>query len=313
MARAAAEVALPELFEAAPSRSSRLKRLGQLAIRKPLGTLGAVILLVVVVFAVFGPGIEIGGTEVIPGFAPYDPNSVNPLNREKSPGGDNILGTDALGRDVFSRIIYGARPSLIIGIVGTGLGILAGTVIGLFTGYVRGKPDLVVQRLMDGVMSIPPLVLLLALISITEPSLMNIILVLIIFIAPSSSRVVRGAVMTVTANPYVEAARTVGAGPLRITLRHILPNVFAPIMVLVSVIIGGTILVEASLSFLGMGVPPPDATWGSMLSSGNQSGTLQRAPWIAIAPGVAITLTVLAFNLLGDALRDILDPRLRGT
>jgi ABC-type dipeptide/oligopeptide/nickel transport system permease subunit len=213
---------------------------------------------------------------------------------------------------VFTRVIHGARPSLQVGIYATFLGLLVGTAIGLFTGYIGGWPDMLVQRAMDGVMAIPPLVLLLSLVSITSPSLFNIVLILIIFIAPSSSRVVRGAVLTVKENQYVEAARATGGSPLRVVVRHILPNLFAPIMVLASVTVGGAILVEATLAFLGLGVPPPTSTWGAMLTRGTGFGAIEVAPWIAIAPGIAITITVLAFNLVGDALRDILDPRLRG-
>jgi peptide/nickel transport system permease protein len=234
------------------------------------------------------------------------------LEKEKAPSAEHFFGTDALGRDVFSRVMYGARPSLQVGIYATFLGLLVGTAIGLLTGYAGGWPDLIVQRAMDGIMAIPPLVLLLSLVSITSPSLLNIVLILVIFIAPSSSRVVRGAVLATKENQYIDAARTIGAGPLRIGLRHILPNLFAPIMVLASITVGGAILVEATLSFLGLGVPPPTATWGSMLNRGTGVGGLEVAPWIAVAPGIALTLTVLGFNLIGDALRDILDPRLRG-
>lgn len=279
--------------------------------QKPLGALGFVLFFIVVFCAIFGPGLSIGDTELVPGFTQFDPDSPDVLNKEQGPGGTHFLGTDSLGRDVFSRVMYGARPSLQVGIYATFLGLLVGTAIGLFTGYMGGWWDMIVQRLMDGVMSIPPLVLLLSLVSITSPSLLNIVLILVIFIAPSSSRVVRGTVLTIKEAPYVEAARSMGLSPTRVVLRHILPNLFAPIMVLATVTIGGAILVEAALSFLGLGIPPPAATWGSMLSRGSGATSIERAPWIALAPGIAITLTVIAFNLMGDALRDILDPRLR--
>jgi peptide/nickel transport system permease protein len=279
---------------------------------KPLGAVGFVIFAVVLFCAVFGPGISIGGTEIIPGFTRYDPNENNVLEKQQPPSWDHYFGTDDLGRDVFTRVVHGARPSLQVGIFATMLGLAVGTVIGLFSGYARGTPDMLTQRFMDGVMAIPPLVLLLSLVSVTSPSLINIILILIIFIAPSSSRVVRGAVLSLKENQYVEASKSIGMTPVRTVTRHILPNMFAPIMVLATVTIGGAILVEAALSFLGLGVPPPTPTWGSMLSRGNAAGSFERAPWIALAPGIAITLTVLAFNLIGDALRDVLDPRLRG-
>lgn len=279
--------------------------------QKPLGALGFFLFVVIVFCAVFGPGLSIGDTEIIPGFTEFDPNKPDVLNKEKGPSLDHLFGTDSLGRDVFSRVIHGARPSLQVGIYATFLGILVGTAIGLFTGYVGGWWDMLIQRFMDGVMAIPPLVLLLSLVSITSPSLLNIVLILVIFVAPSSSRVVRGTVLSVKEAPFVEAARAVGMSPLRVAVRHILPNLFAPIMVLATITIGGAILVEATLAFLGLGIPPPTPTWGSMLSRGTGAGSIEKAPWIAIAPGIAITLTVVAFNLIGDALRDILDPRLR--
>lgn len=302
-----------ETFDPDPGsrRPSRLQAVLTFTRQKPLGAVGFIIFVLVVFGAIFGPGVSIGGTEIIPGFARFDPNQPDVLNKEIGPSGTHYLGTDSLGRDVFSRVIHGARPSLQVGIYATFLGLLVGTAIGLFTGYMGGWWDLLVQRLMDGVMSIPPLVLLLSLVSITSPSLFNIVLILVIFIAPSSSRVVRGTVLTVKESPYIESARAMGLTPTRIVLRHILPNLFAPIMVLATVTVGGAILVEASLSFLGLGIPPPTPTWGAMLSRGSGAGSIERAPWIAIAPGVAITLTVVAFNLMGDALRDILDPRLR--
>jgi ABC-type dipeptide/oligopeptide/nickel transport system permease subunit len=281
--------------------------------KKPLGALGFFILTVVLICAIFGPGVSIGGTEVIPGFATHDPNRPDVLNKDAAPSAEHIFGTDSLGRDVFSRVIHGSRPSLQVGIYATFLGVLVGTAIGLFTGYIGGWPDMGVQRLMDGVMAIPPLVLLLSLVSVTSPSLRNIVLILVIFIAPSSSRVVRGAALAVKEAQYVEAARATGLSPLRVAVRHILPNLFAPIMVLATVTVGGAILVEASLSFLGLGIPPPTPTWGAMLSRGSGAQAIEDAPWIAIAPGIAITLTVLAFNLVGDALRDVLDPRLRSS
>jgi peptide/nickel transport system permease protein len=295
------------------ARPSRLRAALVLAKKKPLGTVGFVILLIVAICAIFGPGISVGGTELIPGFTQFDPNRADVLNKEKSPDGTHFFGTDSLGRDVFTRVIHGSRPSLQVGIYATFLGLLVGTIIGLVTGYVGGWWDMMVQRLMDGIMAIPPLVLLLSLVSVTSPSLLNIVLILVIFVAPSSSRVIRGTVLATKQSQYIEAARATGLGPLRIMLRHILPNLFAPIMILASITIGGAILVEAALSFLGLGIPPPTPTWGSMLSRGSGAGPIENAPWIAIAPGIAITLTVVGFNLMGDALRDVLDPRLRGT
>ncbi len=292
-------------------RPGRVRSGLKLARQKPLGTLGFVLFFVVVFCAVFGPGLSIRGTDVVPGFTQFDPNHTDVLSKEQGPSGTHYFGTDSLGRDVFARVMYGARPSLQVGIYATFLGLLVGTAIGLFTGYVGGWWDALIQRLMDGIMAIPPLVLLLSLVSITSPSLLNIVLILVIFIAPSSSRVIRGTVLTTKESQYIEAARATGLSPTRIALRHILPNLFAPIMVIATATVGGAILVEASLSFLGLGIPPPTPTWGAMLSRGSGAGAIETAPWIALAPGIAITVTVIAFNLMGDALRDVLDPRLR--
>lgn len=312
MRNAAADIEALDQWEE-QRRPNRIRVALKFARQKPLGALGFAIFFIVVFCAIFGPGISIRGTEVVPGFTRFDPDRPDVLNKEQAPNATHFLGTDSLGRDVFTRVIYGSRPSLQVGIYATFLGLLVGTAIGLFTGYVGGWWDMLVQRAMDGVMSIPPLVLLLSLVSITRPSMLNIVLILVIFIAPSSSRVVRGTVLATKESQYIEAARAMGGSPMRVVVRHILPNLFAPIMVLATITIGGAILVEASLSFLGLGIPPPTPTWGAMLSRGSGVGAIETAPWIALAPGIAITLTVLAFNLVGDALRDVLDPRLRGS
>jgi peptide/nickel transport system permease protein len=222
-----------------PARPGLGRRLSAAARRKPLGVLGIMVLALVVVCAVFGPGVSVDGKTVVPGFAPYNPNKTHPLNVEASPSSTHWLGTDTVGRDVFSRLVYGARPSLIVGIVATGLGVFVGTVIGLYSGYTRGFTDLIVQRFVDAVMSFPPLILLMALVSIVPASITTIVLVLVVFIAPSTSRVIRGAVIGVMSSAYIESARAIGAGNVRIALRHVIPNIFAPVMVMVSTIIGG--------------------------------------------------------------------------
>ena len=250
-----------------------------------------------------------------PLIAPYDPYKFN-LNerglpiRMQPPSATFPFGTDPLGRDVLSRIVYGSRVSLIVGFASVALGTLFGTLIGLASGYWEGKVDQTLQRAVDTTMAIPGIVLALAVVSVLGQSLTNIILVISLVIAPGASRVVRGTVLSVKQNAYIDAAYAAGASSWRIVGRHILPNVFAPILVIASVWLGNAIVIEAALSFLGLGTPPPTPTWGGMLS-GEGRRNLETAPFLAIFPGLAISIVVLAFNMLGDALRDLLDPRLR--
>ncbi len=284
-------------------RRSAGARLLRFVRRRPLGAVSVLVIIVLVVTALFAPLL-----------APYDPIQTHPREKLLSPGASGyILGTDEFGRDVLSRIIYGARPSLTAGILATVFGTLLGAAIGLISAYAGGKTDMVIQRLMDSVMALPGLILLLTVVNVLgRPSLLNIVWALCIFITPSAARVVRGAVLGVKELQYVEGARTLGALPARIVALHILPNVTAPIIIIASVTVGNAILTEAALSFLGLGVPPPNPTWGNMLASGGRRW-FEQQPSLAIIPGLAITITVLAFNLLGDTLRDVLDPRLRGT
>ncbi len=293
-------------------------RLRGVARRKPLGTFGAMVIGVFAVAALFGPDLTLFGTTIVPGFSPFPADETDVINRLDGPSLNHISGTDSLGRDVLSRLIHGARPAMEIGIAATALGIIFGTLIGMVSAYAGGLWDLVIQRVMDAFMALPALVLLLALVTILENSgiskVIIVIVALVFFIAPSTSRVIRGSVLSVKEIQYVEAARAIGAPAPRVLLRHLLPNITAPILVLASVTIGGTILAEATLSFLGLGANTPSSpTWGFMLNEAASRGQLDRFPWLAIAPGAAITLLVLAFNLLGDAIRDVLDPRLRGT
>ena len=286
-----------------PSRRRRTS-LWTLAKRKPLGAVSAVILVALIAVAILAPVI-----------APYDPYQFN-LNerglpiRLRYPDQQFLFGTDAHGRDVFSRIIYGARVSLLVGFCSVLLGTCAGTLIGLVSGYWEGKTDQGLQRGVDTLMAFPGIVLALAVLSVLGQSLLNIILVIALVIAPGSSRIVRGAVLSLKQNAYVDAARAAGATSWRIILRHILPNVFAPVLIIASVWLGNAIVIEAALSFLGLGTPPPTPTWGGMLG-GEGRRSLETAPYLAIFPGLAISIVVLAFNMLGDALRDIFDPRLR--
>ena len=293
---------------AEPNQTSRSRTWGRslldVARRKPLGTAGAVVTLLLILSAVLAP--------LIAPFDPYDFNLTDqglPL-RQQAPNGEFLFGTDALGRDVLSRIIYGARVSLMVGFLSVALGTAVGTAIGLASGFWGGKVDQVLQRIVDTFMAFPGIVLALAVIAVLGQSLMNIILVIAIVIAPGTSRVIRGAVLAVKENVYIEAARSIGASDLRISIRHVLPNVFAPVIIIATAWVGNAIVIEAALSFLGMGTPPPTPTWGGMLAGEGQRN-LENAPWLAIFPGLAISIVVLSFNMLGDALRDVLDPRLR--
>jgi peptide/nickel transport system permease protein len=272
--------------------------------RKPLGAISAVILCGFIATAALAPLI-----------APYDPYRFN-LNerglpmRLRPPDATFLFGTDTHGRDVLSRIIYGARVSLIVGFLSVAIGTLAGTLIGLVSGYWEGSIDQALQRLVDALMAFPGIVLALAVLSVLGQSLLNVILAIGLVIAPGASRVVRGTVLSIKYNPYIDAARAAGASSWRIILRHILPNVLAPILIIASVWLGNAIVIEAALSFLGLGTPPPTPTWGGMLS-GEGRRSLETAPYLAIFPGLAISIVVLAFNMFGDAVRDLLDPRLR--
>lgn len=267
---------------------------------KPLGACGGVIVLGLLVCAALAPWIATH---------PYDHTNVR--QRLKPPGPQFYLGTDNLGRDIFSRIVYGARVSVTVGFGAVTLSILLATTIGVMSGYFGGTLDVLVQRVVDAWMAFPLVVFLLSAMAVLSPGLVNIILVLGIIPAANSSRVIRSSTLAAKENQYIEAARAVGASHQRILVRHILPNVLAPIIIIATIGLGFTILAEATLSFLGMGVPPPYPSWGEMLSGSGRS-YMQKAPWMAIWPGVAISLAVFGFNMLGDALRDLLDPRLRG-
>ena len=272
--------------------------------RKPLGAVSAAIVGALIAVALFAPVL-----------APRDPYAFNlderglPV-RMQAPSATFLLGTDPLGRDVLSRIVYGARVSLIVGFASVMIGTLLGTTLGLISGYWEGRVDQVIQRGVDTAMAIPGIVLALAVMSVLGQSLTNIILVIGLVIALGASRVVRGTVLAVKQQTFIDAAQACGASPGRIVLRHVLPNVFAPILIIGTVWLGNAIVIEAALSFLGLGTPPPTPTWGGMLS-GEGRRNLETAPYLAIFPGLAISIVVLAFNMLGDALRDLLDPRLR--
>ena len=268
--------------------------------RKPLGAIGGILVLGMIVLALFAHWI-----------APHSYDDSIRGARMKPPGAQFWMGTDNLSRDIWSRVVYGARVSITVGFGAVLLGNALATAIGITSGYFGGKYDMAVQRVVDAWQSFPFLVVILSLMAVLGPGMLNVILALGILGAAAASRVIRGATISVLQNAYIEAARAMGAGHLRIMLRHVLPNVAATIIILATIGLGGAILAESALSFLGFGVPPPYPSWGAMLSGSGRS-YMYRAPWMAIWPGAAISLAVFGFNMLGDALRDVLDPRLRG-
>ena len=269
--------------------------------RKPLGALGGLCVLAMLIMAV--------GADWLAHY-PYD--QTIPGARMQPPSAKFWMGTDNLSRDMWSRVVYGARISVTVGFATIAIGTTFAAAIGISSAYLGGKYDMVVQRIVDAWMSFPYLVIILSLMAVLGPGLLNLILTLSILIAAGGARVIRGAALSVMQNPYLEAARAMGSGHLRIVLLYVLPNVMATIMILATIGLGGVILAESSLSFLGFGVPPPYPSWGAMLSGSGRS-YMYRAPWMAIWPGLAISLAVFGFNMLGDALRDVLDPRLRGS
>jgi peptide/nickel transport system permease protein len=298
------EVELGHLGAAAAGRRPVRRLLvgaGHFCRRKPLGALGAVIVLALLIMAAFAEWI-----------APYAYDEQIRDARLRPPGPEFLLGTDNVSRDIFSRIVYGARVSVTVGFVTVLLGTVVAATIGITSGYFRGRYDMVVQRLVDAWQSFPYLIIILSLLAVLGPGTLNVILALSILVAAGTSRVIRGATLSVAEHPYIEAARAMGAGHLRVIVRHVVPNVAATIVVVATIGLGGVILAESALSFLGFGVPPPHPSWGSMLSGSGRT-YMYTAPWIAIWPGVAISLVVFGFNMLGDALRDVLDPRLRGS
>lgn len=242
--------------------------------------------------------------------APYEPNAIQTRLRGDSPSQEHLLGNDDRGRDVLSRLIYGTRIALIVGLGATAIALSIGVSIGAAAGYFGGKIDFVLSRIIDTLMAFPTLALLITLAAVVGPSLINVIIAIGTTVWASYARIVRADVLSLRERDYVLAARASGAGSARIIVRHMLPNVLGPVVVLATLGIGGIIILESALSFLGLGIQPPDPSWGGMLSDGRAH--IRNYPHIAIAPGIAIGITVLAFNLLGDGLRDALDPRQRG-
>jgi peptide/nickel transport system permease protein len=275
-----------------------VSRLGR---RKPLGAACAVVFLLFLLCGVFAGAL-----------APHGMNEISPLNRMRPPSPAFPFGTDNLGRDMLSRILYGARLSVIISFCAAGLATVISVVIGVMSGYLRGRFDMVMQRFVDAWMTFPDLVILIAVVSAVGPGMPQVIVILGLLFGIAGSRIIRGAVIAVSENLYVDAAQSLGAGTPRILWRHILPNVLPPVIVLFTTRVGAVILVEAGLSFLGLGVPPPAPTWGGMLS-GSGRAYMYQGPWLALAPGLCLTIVVYSINMFGDALRDLLDPRMRGS
>ncbi len=266
---------------------------------RPLGAIGAGIIVFMVIVAATAGLI-----------APYDPLTTDYAAMLAAPGNGHWLGTDAFGRDVLSRMVYGSRTALMVGLGASAIGAVFGSVIGVASAYFGGRVDLIVQRIMDVFFAFPVIILALAVVAILGTGLGNVILAIATPMVPRCARVVRSSALSIREMPYVDAARAAGFGNRRIILRHMLPNVMAPILIMATAFLGEAILLEASLSFLGLGVQEPIAAWGLMLR-GAAVEFAESAPWMAIFPGLAISLAVFGFNLFGDSLRDALDPRLR--
>ena len=288
------------LIDDAPlPKRSLWQTLARFCQRQPLGTFG---LALVIIMAVTGFSAEL--------IAPYNPTANDFSAMTEPPSWSHLLGTDQFGRDLMSRIIYGARTALIVGLTSAIVGGFSGLVLGVGSAYFGGKTDLIIQRLSDIVMAFPLIIMALAVVAIFGPGVQNVILAITIPLIPRCSRVVRASALTVREMPYVDAARACGFGATRIIMRHMVPNVMAPFLIMVTSFVGQAILAEASLSYLGLGVQEPVPAWGLMLQGGAEEYA-STAPWIAIFPGVAIMLAVLGINLFGDAMRDALDPKLR--
>jgi peptide/nickel transport system permease protein len=267
---------------------------------KPMGTVGGIIIVLMLFIGIFANFL-----------APYGMNEID-MNLRLTPSSpQHIFGTDALGRDILSRVIFGARISMIVGLSAAFIDMALAGLIGICSGYFGGKIDLVVQRFVDGFMCFPPIFLYMTIMAVVGAGMAQVIVVLGFVAGIRSSRVVRSAVISIKENVYVEAARATGTSPLGIILRHILPNVIAPLIIIFTLAVGVTIMAEATLSFLGFGIPPPTPSWGGMLS-GQARQYMFKAPWLVIWPGAALALVIYGINMLGDAVRDIFDPRLKG-
>ncbi len=267
--------------------------------KQPLGTVGFLVVIAMIVMAVFANYLT-----------PYDPEENDFASMLVAPGWEFLLGTDQFGRDILTRLIYGARTALFVGFVASFVGATLGLVLGVMSAYFGGTFDLIFQRVMDVFMAFPLIIMALAIVSIFGPSTQNVIIAITIPFIPRCARVVRSNALAIREIPYVDAARALGYTHARIILRHMAPNVMAPFLIMITAFVGQAILLEASLSYLGLGVQEPTAAWGLMLQGGAEE-YIESEPWIAIFPGIAISLAVFGFNLFGDSVRDVLDPRLR--
>lgn len=294
------EAGIPAIaLETPRPRVSELRRITKVMFSRWVVTGGAVIILVLILVAIFAPLL-----------APYDPNKLDLAHALSQPSKAYLLGTDELGRDILSRVIYGSRISLLVGIVAVTVAGIIGMALGLIAGYFGGWTNIIIMRCIDSLLALPPLVLILAIAAVLGGGLLNVLIAIAIGMMPVYCRLMCGQVLTIKESDFITAAYVIGANDSRIMFRHLLPNSLPPLLILITVNLGVAILMEAALSFIGIGINPPTATWGSMVASGYKY--LLTNPIISFAPGVAILLVVLAFNMVGDGLRDALDPRLRG-
>jgi len=282
-----------------PRRRSLVRRALSFARRQPMGTFGLLLLVAMVIAAL--------GAEWM---APYSPTANDFAAMTEPPSWEHLLGTDQFGRDLFSRILYGARTALIVGLSCAAVGSFVGLVLGVASAYFGGLFDMLFQRILDVMMAFPLIIMALAVVAIFGTGVHNVIVAITVPLIPRCARVVRSSALSIREVPYVDAARTCGFGHARIILRHMVPNVMAPFLILLTAFVGQAILAEASLSYLGLGVQEPTPAWGLMLQGGAEEYAT-TAPWIAVFPGLAIMLTVFGINLFGDALRDVLDPKMR--
>lgn len=287
-------------FSEAPPRVSEFRRFRRALLNRGIVLFGIVVVTMLILTAILAPLL-----------APYDPYKQNLSESLLHPNKEHLLGTDLLGRDTLSRVIYGTRTSLMVGVIAVGVAATIGMTLGLIAGYFGGATFAVIMRFMDALMSIPMIALALIIASMLGGGLKNVMIALGIGLMPGYTRLMCGQVLSAKENEYIVASRAIGSSHTRIMLRHILPNCFPPLIVLMTMMLGTTILAEAGLSFLGIGIEPPGAAWGAMVSDGYRY--LLTNPVLSFAPGVAVMLVVFAFNMVGDGLRDALDPRLRGT
>jgi peptide/nickel transport system permease protein len=276
----------------------------QFTLHQPLGAAGLLVIVAMGVCAIFAPWV-----------APYDPLAIDYGAMLAAPSAEHWLGTDSFGRDVLSRIIYGARTALAVGFLASFLGSTIGAIVGVISAYFGGKTDLVIQRVMDVLLSFPIIVLAITVVAVLGKNLVlgvdvNLVIAIGLPMVPKVARVVRSSALAIRELPYIDAARTAGFSDARIIFRHMVPNVVAPYLIMITAFVAQAILAEASLSFLGLGVTEPTASWGLMLS-GAAADFYQQAPWMIVFPGIAISLAVFAFNLFGDSLRDWLDPKIK--